>query len=115
MPVLKIKKSDGTWQEVWGALSDPTVSAPRSTYIDLLADAWLGSSQPYSQVVSISGINANDKIDLLPTAQQILSLQNEDVSLVAENNNGILTIYSMGGKPSIDFNMQILITAVTFI
>lgn len=115
MPVLKIKKN-GSWVEVWGALGDTTAGAPRSTYIDLLANSWVGNSTPYSQVVSVSGINVNDKIDLLPTTAQILTLQNEDISLVAENNNGVLTIYSMGGKPSVDLtSMQILITTVTFI
>ena len=117
MPVLKIKKNDGTWQEVWGALSDAanTASKPKLATITISASKWGGSTSPYSQVVSVSGVNANSKLDLQPTPAQIVELQDAEISLMASNNNGIVTIYSFYGKPSQDMQMQLLITDVEVI
>lgn len=112
MPVLKIRKN-GEWVEVWGATIDTNVSAPKSTSITLLATNWVGDSQPYSQAISISAATSNSKVDLLPTANQIVELQNADISLMVENNNGTLTCYALGGKPEQDYTMQVLLTEVT--
>lgn len=88
---------------------------PRIATITLTADAWTGSSNPWSQVVTVNGVNANSKIDLQPTAQQIISLQNADIALMAENNNGVVTVYALGGKPTTDYTMQVLITEVAYV
>ena len=117
MPVLKIKKNDGTWQEVWGALSDAanTVSKPKLATITISASKWGGSTSPYSQVVSVSGVNANSKLDLQPTAAQIVELQDAEISLMASNNNGVVTIYAIGGKPTSNYTMKVLITEVDIV
>lgn len=113
MPVLKIKKADGTWQEVWGALSSGGgAAAPKLTTITMLASAWEGSSHPYSQVVECSGVNANSKLDLQPTPTQIVELQDTGISLMATNNNGVVTVYAIGNKPTSDYTMDVLITEV---
>lgn len=88
---------------------------PRIATITLTADAWTGSSNPWSQVVTVNGVNANSKIDLQPTAQQIISLQNADIALMAENNAGVITVYALGGKPTTDYTMQVLITEVAYV
>ena len=47
MPVLKIKKTDGTWQEVWGCMSAGTGSGadvPKLTSITMPAASWSGTS-----------------------------------------------------------------------
>lgn len=118
MPVLKIKKSDGTWQEVWGCINSGTATGgalPKLTTVSIPASGWGGSSSPYSQVVSVNGVNANSKLDLQPTSAQISSLQESEVSLMASNNNGVVTVYAFGGKPTVNYNMQILITDVEVI
>lgn len=116
MPVLKIKKN-GSWVEVWGALSGSTGggSLPRLTTVSIPASGWIGSSSPYNQVISVNGVNANSKLDLQPTSEQISSLQDSEISLMASNNNGVVTVYAFGGKPTVDYNMQILITDVEVI
>ena len=113
MPVLKIKKTDGTWQEVWGAITDTSnVSAPKLTSITMKANAWQGTSHPYSQVVTCNGVNANSKLDLQPTAAQIVALQDAEITLMASNNNGVVTAYAIGYKPTVDYTMDVLITEV---
>lgn len=118
MPVLKIKKNDGTWQEVWGSTTDGTggnVSMPRLTNITLFADQWAGDTSPYSQDVSINGVNVNSKLDLQPTPLQLAALQNAEISLMAVNNEGRVIVYSLNGKPDADMEMQVLITDVEVI
>ena len=80
--------------------------------ISLLSNSWTGASAPFSQIVTIDGVTANSKVDLHPSIEQLISLQNENVSLVASNNNGIVTVYALNYKPSVDFSMQTLISEV---
>ena len=118
MPVLKIKKNDGTWQEVWGALSTGSgggASAPKLTSVTMLASAWTGDSNPYSQVVTCSGVNVNSKLDLQPTPTQIVELQDAEISLMATNTNGVVTIWAIGGVPTSDMTMNVLITEVAIV
>ena len=88
---------------------------PRITTVDLPASGWTGSANPYSQVVTVNGVTANSKLDLQPTAQQIVALQNEDIALMAENNAGTVTFYALGGKPTSDYTMQVLLTEVSYV
>ena len=116
MPVLKIKKTDGTWQEVWGvADKDTNANAPRLVTVTIPVSGWGGSNNLYSQVLNISGVNANSKLDLQPTPTQVLELQESEIALMVTNNAGVATIYSLYGKPSSDMRMQILITDVEVI
>ena len=117
MPVLKIKKTDGTWQEVWGCMSTGSGDAttPKLTSVTMLASAWTGNSNPYSQVVSCSGVNVNSKLDLQPTPMQIVSLQDAEISLMLTNVNGVVTAWSLGGKPTEDYTMDVLITEVAVV
>lgn len=116
MPVLKIKKTDGTWQEVWGAIADTSsVSAPKLTSVTMRANAWQGISNPYSQVVTCSGVNVNSKLDLQPTPTQIVELQDAEISLMLTNNQGTVTAWAIGGKPTSDMTIQVLITEVAVV
>jgi hypothetical protein len=118
MPVLKIKKNDGTWQEVWGCINTGTggcADAPKLTSITMSAANWSGSNNPYSQVVSCNGVNVNSKLDLQPTPTQIVELQDAEISLMATNDHGVVTIWAIGNKPTSDMTMQILITEVSVV
>lgn len=88
---------------------------PRVSTITLSKFAWVGTSEPYSQEVSIPTVTASTKIDLQPTAQQIVTLNNNDIALIAQNDNGTATIYALGGKPSVDYTMQVLLTEVAYV
>lgn len=88
---------------------------PRIATITLSTSAWIGSSAPYSQVVTVNTVTPATKIELNPTVAQIVSLQSEDIALTAENNNGVVTVYSFGGKPSIDMTMQVTLMEVSYV
>lgn len=88
---------------------------PRVSTITLPKASWTGSSSPYSQAVSINTVTPATKVELNPTVAQIVSLQNDDIALMAENDSGIVTVYSFGGKPSSDMTMQATLTEVSYI
>ena len=88
---------------------------PRVTTITLGATQWTGSASPYSQAVTINTVTSATKIDLQPTVAQIVELQNKDIALMAQNNNGDVTIYSFGGKPSTDMAMQVQLMEVSYV
>ena len=85
---------------------------PKMTMVSIPAANWTGNTAPYSQVITVNGVTANSKVDLQPTAAQILELQEADIMLMAENDNGTVTIYALGGIPTSDYTMQALITEV---
>lgn len=88
---------------------------PRIATITLSATSWSGSAEPYSQPVSVATVTNSSKVDLQPTAAQIVSLQNAETSLMVENNGGNLTCYAIGNKPTVDYTMQVLIQEVAYV
>lgn len=102
--------------KVWiNTVEDAVPVLPRMTTISLRANGWVGNSEPYSQTIQIPTVTASSKIDLQPSAQQIVALQNSETSLMIDNDNGMLTCYAIGNKPTVDYNMQVLIQEVTLI
>lgn len=81
--------------------------------VTLFANSWVGDTSPFSQVVTVNGVTENSKVDLLPTAAQIVELQDDEISLMTENNDGVITVWAIGDKPATDMEIQALITEVT--
>ena len=117
MPVLKIKKN-GEWVEVWGSTSGTTgdgAPAPKLTSITMLANAWSGSNNLYSQNIIVNGVGPNSKLDLQPTPMQIINLQDAEISLMLTNEGGVVTAWAINGKPTEDYTMSVLITEVSVV
>ena len=87
-------------------------SAPRIGVVNLLASAWVGENNLYSQVVKIEGVTKNSQVDLTPDVQQLLVFYEKDLTLVAENEDGVVTVYAIGQKPANDYAIQVTITEV---
>lgn len=118
MPVLKIKKTDGTWQEVWGAIggaSGDIAVAPKLASVAMPASGWSGDKNPWYQVVECNGVNMNSKLDLQPSPEQIVALQDAEISLMATNDGGIVTVWAIGNRPAVDYTMDVLITEVAIV
>lgn len=94
------------------ALSTGSVAAAISE-VTLRASAWTGSESLYSQVVTIAGITPYSKVDLLPSVEQLATFHNKDVAFVTENEDGIVTVYAIGEKPTNDYIIQVSVTEVT--
>ena len=89
------------------------VNTPILKNILIVESGWQGENSPYYQVVSCSGVSVNSKIDLQPTPEQLAELQDAEISLMATNNEGVVTIYAFYDRPKNDMNMQVLITEVS--
>ena len=84
----------------------------RIGYVTLLADKWMGTSSPYSQVVTVEGVTENSQVDLTPSVAQLSIFHEKDLAFVTENEGGIVTVYAIGQKPTNDYNIQVTITEV---
>ena len=85
---------------------------PTYTTVYLPASAWVGENDPYSQVVSIPGVTENSKVDLLPSVEQLAIFHDKDIAFVTENDNGVVTVYAIGDRPTQDYTMGVCITEV---
>lgn len=108
--------SNGTVYESAGEAVRQQFLALRSTVrvaeVTLLASAWQGSDNLHSQVVTIDGITEYSKVDLLPSVEQLAIFHNKDITFVTENEDGVVTAYVIGDKPTLDYTMQVEITEV---
>lgn len=83
------------------------------TYANLSAAAWDGEG-PYTQRITLSGITDKSLVDLQPEANALAQLINDGVqALYVSNAEGNLTVYAIGGPPSVDLTLQTTITEVT--
>lgn len=80
--------------------------------VTLLASAWVGEGHLYSQIVNIKGVTQNSKVDLTPNVQQLMVFYEKDLAFVTENEDGVVTVYAIGQKPTDDYTMQVTITEV---
>ena len=85
---------------------------PWLTWVSLPASKWAGSDSLYSQVVTIDGVTPYSKVDLLPSVEQLAIFHNKDVAFVTENEDGVVTVYAIGDKPTLDYTIQAQITEV---
>lgn len=86
---------------------------PTYTQVTLPASAWVGAEDPYSQVVEIAGVTAYSKVDLLPSVEQLVIFHDKDIAFVTENEDGIVTVYAIGDKPTRDYTIEVCVTEVT--
>ena len=103
---------EGTEAEWLESLKGEKATPAKIASVTLLASAWTGSDNLHSQVVSIDGVTQYSKIDLLPSVEQLAIFHNKDVAFVTENEDGVVTVYAIGDKPTLDYTMQVSITEV---
>lgn len=80
--------------------------------VKLLAANWVGSGNLYSQVVPVYGVTPRSQVDLTPSVEQLAIFHDKDLALVAENEDGVVTVYAIGQKPTSDYMIQVTITEV---
>lgn len=81
----------------------------RLTEIFLPASGWKGADSPYAQAVTVEGVSVNSKVDLQPSPAQLLGRR---LALMAENDQGVVTVYALGDKPEGDLLVQATLTEV---
>ena len=108
------RDSNKVYEELYNYLQQGGLTGPaaRIANIVLLADAWVGTASPYSQVVAVSGVTANTQVDLTPSVEQLAVFHNKDLAFVTENEGGVVTVYAVGQKPTNDYTIQATLTEV---
>lgn len=81
--------------------------------VTLLASAWEGSDRLWHQVVTIDGTTEYSQVDLTPSAEQLTIFHEKDIAFTTENEDGIVTVFAIGDKPSNDYVIQATITEVS--
>lgn len=81
--------------------------------VTLRASAWAGENNLWSQVVNIEGVTANSQVDLTPSAEQLIAFYEKDIAFVTENEDGVVTVFAIGQKPTSDYTLQVTITEVS--
>ena len=81
--------------------------------ITLAAGGWSGSG-PYAQTAALAGLPAAALVNLQPTAEQLMLLQQQGVTaLTAANQDGVLTVYALGAAPQDEPTLQVTVTPVS--
>ena len=93
---------------------DKYTSSARISTVTLLANAWQGGNNLYSQVVAIDGVTENSQVDLTPSVEQLAIFYEKDLTFVTENEGGVVTVYDIGQKPQNDYTIQVTITEVAY-
>ena len=123
-----IGEVEGTyvWQKVPIKLSDldadVMLNAPKTTTVALLSDNWTQTidedgnvvANSWSQVVLQGNtyITERSKVDLQPNAEQLSIFHEKDLTFVAENEDGVVTVYCVGLAPANDYLIQATIVEV---
>lgn len=81
--------------------------------VNLVASAWEGSEKLWSQNVVIDGSTEFSKVDLTPSAEQLAIFYEKDITFTTENNDGIITVFAIGDKPSDDYTIPAVVTEVS--
>lgn len=93
-------------------VKNPVTGTARVADVDLLTAKWQGDTSPYYQVVTIAGITAYSQVDLTPSVEQLSIFHEKDLSFVTENEDGVVTVYAIGQKPTNDYTIQATIREV---
>lgn len=84
----------------------------RIGWVELPADAWESNGNLHSQVVDIEGVTEFSQVDLTPSVEQLAIFYEKDLTFVTENEDGVVTVYAIGQKPTNDYTIQVTITEV---
>lgn len=101
-------------------LSQPVA---KTVTVTLLAANWVESvddegntiANSWCQVVlqNSEDITVNSKVDLQPSTNQLAIFHEKDLAFVAENEDGVVTVYCIGQKLENDYTIQATVTEVT--
>jgi hypothetical protein len=88
-------------------------SSVKLTSFTAPAANWKGAVSPFSQVVEVSGISIASKVDIQLGAEELNKLHSGSFAFVAENEDGVVTIYAIGDRPAEDLIFQATLMEVT--
>lgn len=111
---INMKRYNGTDYDVMypRTLIEQVTNGQRQIIVDTvsLGTSWTGAG-PYTQVVTIDGVDSNSKIDLQPDADVINKLmESGTTALYIVNDSGVATAVALGAAPNAALEIQCTIT-----
>jgi hypothetical protein len=88
---------------------------PTPASVTLYADKWeKDTDNRYYQIVTVNNatITPKSKVDLQPSAEQLTIFHQKDLAFVAENEDGVVSIYCVGQMPTNDYTIQTTVMEV---
>lgn len=89
---------------------------PKPASVELLASEWKQATDDdrwYQEVtVANATITPNSKVDLQPDSEQLSIFHEKDLAFVAENEDGVISVYCVGQVPTNDYTIQATVTEV---
>lgn len=79
---------------------------PRVVTVELTADWNQDAEGKYSQVIALENITKHSRLDLQPSVDMLAEFKQLGLVFVTENNDGVITVYSVGNMPSTTYTMQ---------
>lgn len=111
---INMKRYNGTDYDIMypKTLIEQVTNGQRQITVDTvsLGTSWTGTG-PYTQVVTIDGIDSDSKIDLQPDADVINKLmESGTTALYIVNDSGVATAVALGAAPTAALEIQCTIT-----
>lgn len=88
---------------------------PTPASVTIYADKWIQSEDNrWYQVVTVDNatITLNSKVDLQPSSEQLSIFYEKDLAFVAENEDGVVSVFCIGSVPQNNYTIQATVTEV---
>ena len=102
------------WIDTSDDSNDLADSAGIAAAISLSAGGWSDglTSDHFVQTVSIPGVTADYRVDLMPMAENLNAIFNSGSALSVSNDNGVLTCNCFGNKPTENLEIPVCLVKI---